>query len=381
MSSIKDFIKGIFYILFRIFPIQKKKIFFNNYFGRGYGCNPKYICEALHRLHPDYDLVWEVSLEHQNGFPDYVRIVKLDSPKAIFERVTSKVWVQNTRCRPITKKRKGQFYIQTWHGAIGIKKCEGDAGNKIVPKWRKIAKHDSPMIDLMISNSRFCTDVYKRGFWYNGEIAEIGYPRNDLMSKPSAEIVQKVREFFHIKGEKKILLYAPTFRKDNIWDSSSLDVHRALNSLQKKFGGDWVCLMRLHPWAVKACEGRLKFDDTIINASKYPDIQELLAAADSMITDYSSCQFDFLIQRKPTFMFATDIDSYINERGLLFDPFKLPFSCSVDNDSLEKNILDFDTESYLKKVDEFFLNVQLKDDGHAATRAAEIIVSKVQSGE
>ena len=100
-----------------------------------------------------------------------------------------------------------------------------------------------------------------------------------------------------------------------------------------------------------------------------------------MITDYSSCQFDFLIQRKPTFMFAPDIDSYVNERGLLFDPFQLPFSCSLNNDDLEKNILQFDQDTYIQKVNAFFDEHQLQDDGQASNRVADIIAAKIQCEE
>lgn len=374
--GLKNLVKVLCYRFFGVFGIQKKKIFFNNYFGRPYGCNPKYICEAIHKRHPEYDLVWEVRKGCFSGFPDYVRTVPFDSPKAIYERSTSKVWVQNVRLRSTAKKRKGQFYIQTWHGAIGVKKCEGDAKDKITPQSLKDAYHDSPLIDVMISNSRFCTEVYKRAFFYDGKIAEVGYPRNDLMAckKDALDTRKKICKSYHIPEEKKIFFYAPTFRKDsNLWDTSSLDIKRALAALENKFGGNWICLLRLHPWAAKACEGKMQFDETIINATHYPDIQELLAASDAMATDYSSCIFDFMIQRKPAFMFATDIQSYVKERGLLFDPFQLPFPCATTNDELEKAISEFDETSYKQKTDDFFAQHLLKDDGLAAERVATMV--------
>lgn len=381
MSDFSTKIRAICNRIFNLLPLQKKKIFFDNYFGRSYGCNPKYICEVLHREHPDYDLVWHVRKECMADFPSYVRTVKFNSLRAIWEQATASIWVRNVRLPLWAKKRSRQFYIQTWHGAIGVKKCEGDAADKITPQSVVIAHHDSPQIDVMISNSRFCTEVYKRAFWYQGTIAEIGYPRNDLMAKPSPAIIQKVREFYRIAPTKKIFFYAPTFRKDSgLWDSSSLDIERTLDNLGKKFGGEWICLLRLHPWAAKACEGKMQFGEKIVNATHYPDIQELLAAADIMITDYSSCQFDFLIQRKPTFMFAPDIDSYLQERGLLFKPEELPFPCALNNDELEKIILDYDEDAYRGKANAFFETHQLQDDGEASKRVADIIDMKIQSG-
>lgn len=374
MLSLKNFIKHLCFYLFRLFPLQKNKVFFDNYFGRGYGCNPKYIAEALHQAYPETDLVWGVKPEHSSNFPSYIRRVRFGSIQAIWEQVTAKVWVLNVRTNLMTRKRKGQFYIQTWHGAIGIKKCEGDAADKISPEFLQRALHDSPMIDLMISNSTFCTQVYQRAFWYKGPIAEFGYPRNDIILKPPAELSVQVRKHFGLDPEKRLFLYAPTFRKDSTtWDSSALDILRLLNALETKFGGSWACLLRLHPWAVKFYANQIPYSSQILNASLYPDIQELLAASNAMATDYSSCIFDFLISRKPAFMFAPDIDSYINERGFLFDPFALPFSCAADNNTIEQNILNFKEEEYIQAVNHFFTEHRLKENGDAAKKTAQFI--------
>lgn len=370
MRSIKLFIKSLCFFVFRIFPIQKNKIFFDNYNGRSFGCNPKYIAEKLHELYPEYKIVFQVQNGFENGFPDYIKLVKFESIQSIYEQVTSKVWVTNVRRSIIAKKRKGQFYIQTWHGAIGVKKCEKDALDKITPQSIKQALHDSPLIDLMISNSGFCTSVYKRAFWYSGKIAEFGYPRNDLIVNPKEDVVRK---YFNLKSETKILFYAPTFRKDTAaWDSE-LDIKRILKAYENKFGGNWICLLRLHPWAKKHCKGKNLYNEYTLNATDYPDIQELLAYSDSIITDYSSCMFDFLISRKPAFMFAPDIKNYLNERGLLFEINELPFACALNNDELEKAILDFEEPSYLKKVNDFFAKYTLKDDGKASERCADLI--------
>lgn len=377
MNLLKECLKQICFYFFRLFPINKNKVFFDNYFGRSYGCNPKYISEALHRLYPEIELVWQANSKYFQDFPPYIRIVKAASVLSIFEQVTSKVWVFNTRVKPITRKRKSQFYIQTWHGAIGIKKSEGDAIEKISQDFIKRAYHDSPLIDTLISNSSFCTQFYQRAFWYKGLINEVGYPRNDILFSQDKTIENKVRQYFNIGPETRLLLYAPTFRKEiNIWDSIALDIPRILNTLKKKDNSSWICLLRLHPWAVKYDSNRIPFSSEICNASFYPDIQELLSASDILITDYSSCMFDFLISRKPAFMYAPDIYDYIKERGLLFDPFKLPFSCATNNEEIESHILNFNSNTYVHDVDSFFKEHNLIDDGHASERVAHIIKAK-----
>ena len=104
MRSMKLFIKSLCFFVFRIFPIQKNKIFFDNYNGRSFGCNPKYIAEKLHELYPEYKIVFQVQNGFENGFPDYIKLVKFESIQSIYEQVTSKVWVTNVR-RSIIAKR------------------------------------------------------------------------------------------------------------------------------------------------------------------------------------------------------------------------------------------------------------------------------------
>ncbi len=380
MKRLHSLLLFLCYYLFRIFPIRKDKVFFENYFGRGYGCNPKYICEAL-RSRGGFRLVWQTFPEYRESLPSGVGWVKYNSIRSVFEQATSKVWVCNVRRFRYIRKRKNQIYIQTWHGAIGIKRCEGDAETKISPRFLKMAKHDSPMIDLMISNSTFCTNVYKRAFWYDGPIAEFGYPRNDFIVRPDLKTLEKVRRSFSLGEDSRIFLYAPTFRKNSAaWNLAEFDIPRALSALEKRFGGKWICLLRLHPWAAKCFKGKIPLTEKIFDATYYPDIQELLAVADCMATDYSSCIFDFLVSRKPAFMFAPDIDGYVQERGLLFDPFRLPFPCATDNDGFERAVLSFETGPYRGKVDAFFGENGLKDDGFASERSARFI-GKVCGGK
>jgi CDP-glycerol glycerophosphotransferase len=329
-------------------------------------------------MFPEIELVWQTDPKYFRDFPPYIRIVKAASVLSIFEQVTSKVWVFNTRVKPITRKRKSQFYIQTWHGAIGIKKSERDAVEKISEDFIKRAYHDSPLIDRLISNSSFCTQFFQRAFWYKGLISEMGYPRNDIFFSQNKSIENKVHHYFNIESDTRILLYAPTFRKKiNIWNSIALDIPRILATLKKKYGSSWICLLRLHPWAVKYDSNKISLSNQIIDASNYPDIQEMLSVSDVLISDYSSCMFDFLISRKPAFMYAPDIHEYINERGLLFDPFKLPFSCAINNEEIEKHILDFNNSSYIHDIDSFFKEHHLIDDGHASERVAQLIKDKL----
>ena len=102
--------------LFRVFPVKNNKIFFSNFDGKGYGDNPKYICEGLIDSGYKYDIVWELD-DFNETLPDNIRKVRHNSFSALFESVTAKVWIDNYRKNIWFRKRKGQLYIQTWHAS------------------------------------------------------------------------------------------------------------------------------------------------------------------------------------------------------------------------------------------------------------------------
>ncbi len=127
MERVREFICRFLFIIFRIFPIKKNKVVVINFYGNGYGDNPKYICEELIKTHEELDVIWLVN-KMDDVFPNQIRKVKYKSIKAIYEMATAKIWIDNARKRKYVIKRNGQYYIQTWHGGIRIK--EGRKGGR-----------------------------------------------------------------------------------------------------------------------------------------------------------------------------------------------------------------------------------------------------------
>ena len=170
MQHIKQAIKKSFriiYYLFSIFPIKKNKIVVMNYFGRGYGDNPKYICEELLKTSTNLDIVWLVygDLE-KNSLPGKIRAVKVKTLKSVYEQTTAKVWIDNSRKQSYVYKRKNQFYIQTWHGGIPLKKIEFDCEKQFALGYINNMKNDNKMINLIISNSEYSNKLYRKTFRY-----------------------------------------------------------------------------------------------------------------------------------------------------------------------------------------------------------------------
>jgi CDP-glycerol glycerophosphotransferase len=361
------------YKIFSMFPIQINKIYITNFDGKGYGDNPKYIVEEILKRKFECDIVWTVSDKFRGGFPNSIKLVRFKSIKSIYEAVTAKIWIDNTRKQPYVRKRKEQFYVQTWHDQIfSIKKVEKDAEDKLSPNYIKQAKNDSKLIDVILSDSSVCTAKYKRAFWYNGEILEWGFPKNDILINKPKNINEKTYEYFKLEQDVKIILYAPTFRNNFDATIYYMDYENILNILCEKTKEKWVFLVRMHPNIAEqsVC---LTYNDHILNASLYDDMQELLLTSDILVTDYSGAMFDFLLTRKPIFLYIKDYKDYIAERGIYIDLFSLPFPCALNSPELAEKIAQFDYKTYIETAEQFLGQIDVFEDGKASKRVVDRI--------
>lgn len=366
----KFILKWSFY-LFSIVPINRNKIVFSNYVGKGFGDNPKYIALKLHERMPNANLYWILKKGIVDDLPKWIKPVRLGSLQCAYIYATSFVWVDNARKPRYVRKRKHQYYIQTWHGGFVLKAVEKDAELTLPRSWIETSKHDSAMIDCMVSDSRECTSMYRRAFWYSGKIIECGYPRDDVLFDINAA-KKKVCDALGISFDSKLFIYAPTFRDSGNW-SSNLNFIVVLNALEKRFGGKWVALVRFHPLDSHN-RSLVSSSKNVVNCTDYPDMYELLAASDVEITDYSSSVFEFAcLQHKPAFLYADDVEQYERERGFRLDIKSLPFSLASRNEDLENLILEFDENDYLERLNLFNDNVGWFSDGHASERVVEII--------
>ncbi len=378
-----SFIKGLrhkaYIALFRMLPIENNKIICWSNNLKAYGCNPKYITEYLCKNYPyKYDIVWAFNEETPvpDDLPEGVRAVKYFSIDYLRELHTAKVVITNARIGKVHMfhKRKGQFYIQTWHGSLGLKKIEAAA--TLPESYVKDAKNDSENIDLIPSGCDEGTRVFTEDFWYNGEILKSGTPRCDVFFGDNSEIDLKVRAAFNIPDDKKIALFAPTFRNNYEQNEMGLDYAELKNALERRFGGEYYVLYRFHP-NVRCSNTDDGNPDWLINATKYNDMQELLAAADVLVTDYSSSMFDFSVAGKNCFLFIPDVEEYVsNERGLCFDIRELPYESATTNEALSKIIINFDQEKYNQNIAKFLRKIGSYEDGKACRRIAGIIEKK-----
>ena len=371
-------------IISRCFKVQNKKIVIDNFFGRGFGDNPKYIAEELLRIDPTLDIVWLVnnSVDY-NQFPNGIRLIKYGSLRSIYELATAHIWIDNIKNNYKGRKRKNQFYLQTWHGGIGFKKVERAAQSTLSLDYIKASKKDSGQTDLMISDSKWVTDNYRKNFWYSGDIEKTGIPRNDIFYQNPQKIIKKVKTFYNIEPQTEIILYAPTFRNNmSIKEQGmvcSFNEVKLVKAFERKFKRKFVLIKRMHPNVANSIN--IKETDILKDGSKYSDMQELLVASFALITDFSSCAFDFMLKSNKVFLYAKDYKRFLNkERGLLINPTKnLPFYFAHSESELLSNVARFDNELTYKRLDRFKSSVELIDDGKASERVAKIILSKIKN--
>ena len=362
------------------FPVKKNKITVSNYFGRGYGDNAKYVVDKLLERKANLQIIWLVKNEaEKKTLPEGVEGCTDNTIKSVYHLLTSGVWLDNCRKEFILLKKRKQFYIQTWHGGGAQKKCEADVIEKLSRGYDKMAKRDSRNIDLMISESRFMTELYHHSFWYDGPVFECGYPRYDMILDHDETLLSKVYEYYGIDRDKELVLYAPTFRADHSFDAYNIDFDRLRRNLKTRFGKEYVILVHLHP-NVADVEGGIQYDGTtVINSTFYPDTQELVATSSILIGDYSSINYDFSLMCRPVFRYVSDLEAYRNDRDLYFPFDAYPYPYAENNDELETLVLNFDEEMYLKNLNAFFEKLGSVIQSGAAERIANLILDVISS--
>lgn len=360
--------------LFRLCPVRARTVFFSAYAGKRVTCNPEAVCKKLRVLYGDkFNIEWcaqdedaRKSLEAQ-GF----KAVGFDTFSYFYRILTADVVVLNdlSGCSYLPFGKK-QTVVQTWHGCGLYKKVGHDVPNETAGyhrRLRRIAKH----IDLFTSGSTTFTETVIRGaFGYTGDVMETGLARNDILLDETARAAAnaKVRAFYGIDENTPLVLFAPTFRNNGDTDEMWFEDETVKSALQSRFP-DYKVLVRTHYMAKEAQS------QTALDVTAYPDMQELLCAADVLVSDYSSCIWDFSLTEKPCFLYAPDLSDYQCERDFYLDIHKWPFPLAETTEELAQALLQFDLAAYTQAVREHLSQLGSRERGNAAETLCEFIVT------
>ncbi len=378
---VKSFGNLLSLIIRLIYPVHKGRIACWAYNFKQYGCNPRYLTEYILEHHPELEVYWIFRRGVDVSQVDpRVRVVRFRSWQYFKLMATAEFFVTNARTDPYHiywHKRPAQRYLMLWHGGVALKQIEKDVESKLGFSYVRKAKVDSKICDLMISGCRMHTELIHNKFWYDGEVLEAGLPRNDIFFNKERHQAfrEHVCKLYNIPLESRIVLYAPTFRRNESIEPYRINWDRVRPALMKMLGSeDVTVIVRMHPNLINKVDTSSLVDyEGVVDGTRYHDMQELLCVSDLLITDYSSSMFDFSMQGKPCMLYATDVEEY--DRGYYFDFKQLPYPLARNEQELITMAEGFDVAAYEAHLGEFFAKeVGLVERGVAAKALAEWIV-------
>lgn len=370
----------------RMSRIRPNRIVMYNMRGNSFGDHQKYITLELLRRRIPVEIIWLV--RDRDSFaltaPKEVKVVDYASFAALRALAAARIWCVNQSQNYFIfrglKKRVSQVYIQTYHGSLGIKRIGADrAADGTVRLWESVLRRDAGMIDYLIADSRWEAEtVYKSRFFGFGECKLFGHPRNDVFFRDGSDVRKKIQDTFGVSKDENILFYAPTHRTDRRCDVLCRNLTALASAVEKRFGGKWRMMVRLHPNMLSYVKD-IDFGEETLDATCYPDMQELLIASDALISDYSSCMFDFMLTRRPVFVYAPDIEEYQKVQGFYYPMSETPFPVAMTEQELIENINAFDAVKYKAEVEAFLEDKGCVEDGHATERTVDLIERLLKS--
>lgn len=349
---------------------------FESFSGDFYSDSPKYIYEYLYNHYGDeFEYVWVIN-NNKTKIPGNPITTKRFSLKYHKLMATSKYWVVNTRQAGRLVKRPQQVLLSTWHGTP-LKKLGFDMGNIYIqnPRTKESYIHDSSAWDYFISPNRFSTEIFRRAFAYDGEILETGYPRNDILFNADENKINQIKEKLNLPDDKKVILYAPTWRDDDSYDVGKVKFKLKLDleKLEKAISDEYIVLVRNHYLITDSDVDDYKH--FAVDVSHYDDIAELYLITDVLITDYSSVFFDFANLRRPMLFYMYDLERYEEElRGFYIDIYnEVPGPILRTTDEVIDALGDLDNinEQYRKRYEDFCEKYCSLEDGDATKRVVE----------
>jgi CDP-glycerol glycerophosphotransferase len=356
-------------------PPDGRRIVYNSFQGR-YSDNPRAIFEELSRRVPGLTHVWTARPGHSGAFPPHTRPVAQGTWRHELEVQRARYVVANVEMREHLRRRKDVTFLQTWHGTP-LKRVGYD--NRYVvanPAGFERDVREYARWDYLLSPNPFSTAILAEAFrGFDGEILELGYPRNDALNAPDRDAVRaRVRAQLGIEEGQTVVLYAPTWRDDAVHERNSEGFALALDTSEfaRRMGDDHVLLLRLH-FLVSAqlpAQG-----PAVRDVSAHEDVRELYLAADVLVTDYSSVMFDFAITGKPLVYYAYDLAYYRDElRGFYFDlePEAPGPICRTTGEVLDAlSDLDGVRREFAGRYRAFRERYNPLDDGQASRRVVE----------
>ena len=389
IRTIRYIVKKIRYNLFYkyIYKVNDNLVIFESYQGKNCACSPKelYLEMLNNKKYSKYKFIWCLKNEPDILKNDRTTIIICKGKEYYKAFSKAKYWIVNSLINEEITPKKNQVFVQCWHGTP-LKRLRYDiAYNGLLNdtkelKWKNDI--DARRYDYFISPSKFCTETFTscfnlRNLHKENIIIEKGYPRNVPLFTFDLKKVEKIKKDLIIKDNRKIILYAPTFR-DNQHTSGVGYTYKLgidLDKLKKELEKDYIILFRTHYFVSNSIDLK-KYKGFIYDVSKYDDINDLYIISDLLITDYSSVFFDYANLKRPVLFYMYDLDEYQNQlRDFYLDLDILPGPIVEKEEDLIYNIKNIDKveKKYNKKYKEFNEKFNYLDDKDSSKRVLDVI--------
>jgi CDP-glycerol glycerophosphotransferase len=341
-------------------------VFFESFYGRNVSCNPLAIDRELARVAPGVTRYWSV-VDLSVPVPEGAVAVVEGTPQWWRARGTARLLVVNDWLRRRFARRPGQHVLQTWHGTPLKRLALHRPG--FDPRRALAVLRESRRWDVLLAQNPYGAGILRRAYAFGRRPVWVeGYPRNDVLVRGDAA---PVRERLGIGAHERVLLYAPTWRDDREQIVDFLD----LEALAAQTG--MVVLVRGHSRTL--IPGSDAEGARVVDVTAYPDMADLLLAADVLVTDYSSVMFDFTVTGKPIFFLTPDLDHYRGAlRGFYFDLHaQAPGPVVTTQEALAAALGDDSTGSaHAAAYRAWRARFNARDDGRAAERVVARILDQ-----
>jgi len=369
----------LYHQVFQKMSLKEQLIVFESFLGKNYSDSPKNIYEQLLKEKRDLKYVW-IFNEPGKEIPGPAIQVKRFSLRYYYYLARAKYWVSNSRLPKSLTKRKGNIYLQTWHGTP-LKRLVFDMKDiySANPKYKADFYQQSRRWDYLISANKYSSEIFRRAFKFEKEMIEVGYPRNDILYSKDMEIKSmNIKRSLNIPLDKKVILYAPTWRDDDFYAPGKykFQLKLNLNKMKETLGKDYVILLRMHYFIADHID-TTGVEGFAYNLSHYDDIAELYLISDILITDYSSVFFDYANLKRPILFYTYDLEKYRDQlRGFYIDiENEVPGPLLKTTEEVIHAIEHIDevNQQYKEKYTLFHNKFCAWDDGNASERVCSIV--------
>lgn len=391
LKNVNCFIETIGFSVKVLFTrMDDKMVFFESFGGRKFTCSPKAVFEQMQKdeRFDDYTFVWyfmdDAYYTYKHIADEYKNTIVIGRKERQHYLAKCRYIISNWNAPLFYYRRKGQEFVQFFHGkplkrtGCDVLDVKGDITRGVKQIHREYRAYGRKY-SLIFAPSKVAGDIFGT-IWDIQDKSVIklkGYPRNDSLFSYTEEDVIRLKNELGIPLDKKVILYAPTYRDNQYTDGKySYKIEIDFDRFQKQLSDEYVFLLRVHYFVAKMTDVS-KYKGFVYNVSDYPEINDLFKISDVLIADYSSLLFDYADVRKPMIFYMYDLEDYRDDiRGLYFDITKdLPGPIVKTQDELLEAVRKYPEEKdkYAEAYEAFIDKYSTYDNAHGAEECIDVI--------